>query len=72
MMKFRIPLACVAALAGQVMTTADAAGTPRPARTAGSVKPAAKSANTAAKPGPAQDKKGVTPPEYKRPNRWGL
>ena len=72
MLKFRIPLACVAALAAQAMTTADAAGTPRPATTAGSVKPAARSAKTEAKPGTAQDKKGATPPEYKRPNRWGL
>ena len=72
MFKFRILLACVAALAAQTMTTADAAGAPRPAKTAGSIKPRAKTSDTASKPDSAQDKKGTTPPEYKRPNRWGL
>lgn len=51
-----------------------AAAAPSKVASPTSVEPARGAANTDAGVGktPAEDKKGTTPPEYKRPNRWGL
>lgn len=51
------------------------AGKPKTAKTGDAKAPSPKGgaqANAEVATTPAKDRKGVTPPEYKRPNRWGL
>jgi hypothetical protein len=75
MLKYFIQPALAVLLATQAWVAAGATTTPQPGKPGKArVKTAATSAMQGenAAPTPAQDKKGSTPPEYKRPNRWGL